>query len=172
MGCTIRHICTINLYLLCMFMFYGITWTCQTQLADIKLIQGSSIWTKNYCSLPLENCWWCVNMSTCECCIEQADQILPLCTYEVVYMVAVLTYAPLILLLRCQSNFLAIRMECAELWNRCVYVRAEGCFLRCTGRPCMWWVRQSKCLHRSLLPAPYVGEQVERWQAGHRAEKE
>lgn len=49
----------------------------------------------------------------------------PLCVriYEVVYMVAVLTlrpYAPLILLLRCQSNFLAIRTECAELWNRCV----------------------------------------------------
>ena len=38
------------------------------------------------------------------------------CVYEVVYIVTVLTlrpYAPLILLLRCQSNFLAIRTECA-----------------------------------------------------------
>lgn len=89
-------------------------------------------------------------------------------------MLTLRPYAPLILLLRCQSNFLAIRTECAGLWNRCVRActcfLAAGCFLRCAGKPCMWWIWQSKCLRRSLLPAPCVGEQVERWQAGQRAE--
>lgn len=89
--------------------------------------------------------------------------------YEVVYMLTVVIlrpYAPVILLLRCQANFLAIRLGCAYLW-KCVR-RAAGCFLQCTGRPYLWWVCQSKCLRTSLLPAPCVGEQVERWQGWER----
>lgn len=61
--------------------------------------------------------------------------------YEVVYMLTVLTlrpYAPSILLLRCQSNFLAIRMECAGLWNRCVCVLQAASCGALAGS--VWWV--------------------------------
>lgn len=111
-------------------------------------------------------------MLTCQlvnaaCCIAQANQILPICTYEVVYMVAILTYAPLILLLRCQSNFLAIRMECAELWKRCVCVcvlQAASCGAL-AGRACGGYDSPNVCIDPSFLPPMLVN----RWSDGRQA---
>lgn len=87
-----------------------------------------SNWTQNYSSQPV--CIWVVEGGLLMMCqhvnkalvntfatrLYMTECLKLLCMRKVVYMVTVLTlrpYAPLILLLRCQSNFLAIRLECA-----------------------------------------------------------
>lgn len=83
-------------------------------------------------------------------------------------MVTVLTlrpYAPLILLLRCQSNFLAIRMECAELWNRCVCVLQATSCGALAGRVCGGCDSPNVCIDPSFLP-PMLEN---RWSDGRQA---
>lgn len=91
-----------------------------------------------------------------------------LCAYEVVYLVRVLTlrpYAPLILLLRCQSNFLAIRMECAELWSRCVCVLQAASYSALADRVCGGYGSPNVCIDPSFLPPMFVN----RWSDGRQA---
>lgn len=88
--------------------------------------------------------------------------------YKVVYMVTVLTlrpYAPLILLLRCQSNFLAIRKECAELWNRCVCVLQAASCRALADRVCGGYDSPNVCIDPSFLPPVLVN----RWSDGRQA---
>lgn len=94
----------------------------------------------------------------------------PLCVriYEVVYMVAVLTlrpYAPLILLLRCQSNFLAIRTECAELWNRCVCMLQATSWGALADWVCGGYDSPNVCIDPFFLPPMLVN----RWGDGRQA---
>lgn len=91
-----------------------------------------------------------------------------LCLYKVVYMVTVLTlrpYAPLILLLRCQSNFLAIWTECAELWNRCVCVLQAASCGALANRVCGGYDSPNVCIDPSFLPPMLVN----RWSDGRQA---
>lgn len=90
------------------------------------------------------------------------------CVGKNVYMVTVLTlrpYAPLILLLRCQSNFLAIRTECAELWNPCVRVPQAASCGALADRMCGGYGNPNVCIDPSFLPP----ELVNRWSDGRQA---
>lgn len=111
-----------------------------------------------------------VNTFPCKTTVNMLNSQTPalLYLYKVVYILTVLTprpYAPLILLLRCQSNFLAIRMECAELWNRCVCVLQAASCGALADRVCGGYDNPNVCIDPSFLPPVLVN----RWSDGRQA---
>lgn len=82
---------------------------------------------------------------------------------KVVYMAAALIlspYVPLVLLLRRQSNFLAIRAECAGLWNGFVCMPQAASYGALADHVCGGY-----CIDPSFLPPVLVN----RWSDGSQA---
>ncbi len=145
------------------------SFTKMTVNLDTKLLFTASVRTVNDVSTCQQsNCEYISMQHYCIAHTECPNARSGVYIYEVVYMVTVLTlrpYAPLILLLRCQSNFLAIRMECAKLWNRCVHVLQAASCGALAGRVCGGYDSPNVCIDPSFLPPMLVN----RWSDGRQA---
>lgn len=71
----------------------------------------------------------------------------------------------MILLLRCQSNFLAIRPECAWLWNYCVCMLQAASCGALADRVYGGYDSPNVCIDPSFLPPVLVN----RWSYGRQA---